>query len=62
MEGLLRELAYFEPNVMQLHVMGDYDREFGTGPTLVHGGLNEFLIGGVDEFHFDLNNSKLDIN
>ena len=25
MEGLLSELDYFEPNVMQLNVIGDYD-------------------------------------
>ena len=33
LEGLLSELDYFEPNVTQLCVMGDYDRVFGTGQT-----------------------------
>ena len=61
MEGLLSELDYFEPNVMQLSVMGDYDRVFGTGQTLLQGGPIEFFIRGADELYLDLNNSKLEI-
>ena len=61
MEGLLSELDYFEPNVMQLSVMGDYDRVFGTGQTLVQGGPIEFFIRGADEVYLDLNNSILEI-
>ena len=61
MEGLLRELDYFEPNVMQLSVMSDYVRVFGNGQTLVQGGPIEFSVGGDDEVYLDLNNSKLEI-
>ena len=61
MEGLLSELDYFEPNVTQLSVMGDYDRVFGTGQTLVQGGPIEFFVRGADELYLDLNNSKLEI-
>ena len=61
MQGLLNELDYFEPNVMQLSVMGDYDRVFGTGQTLVQGGPIEFFVRGAAELYLDLNNSKLEI-
>ena len=61
MEGLLRELDYFDPNVMQFIVMGDYDRVFGTGQTLVPGGPIEFFIRGADELSLVLHNSKLEI-
>ena len=61
MEGLLSELDYFEPYVMQLRVMGDYDRVFGTGQTLVQGGPIDFMVRGADEVSLDLNNSKLEI-
>ena len=61
MEGLLSELDYIEPNVMQLSVMGDYDRVFGTGQTLVQGGPIEFFVRGAAEFSLELNNSKLEI-
>ena len=49
MEGLLSEFHYFEPNVMQLSVMCDYDRVFATGQRLVQGGPTEFFIRGADE-------------
>ena len=52
MEGLLNELDYIEPNVMQLRVMGDYDRVFGTGQTLVQGGPIEFFVRGADELYW----------
>ena len=61
MEGLLRELDYFEPNVMQLSVMGDYAGVFGTDQSLVQGASIEFFVLGVDELYLDLNNSKLEI-
>ena len=61
MEGLLSDLDYFEPNVMQLSVMRDYDRVFGNGQTLVQGGPIEFFVQGSDELYLDLNNSKLEI-
>ena len=61
MEGLLSELDYFEPNLMQLSVMGDYDRVFGTRQTLVQGGPIEIFVRGADELYLDLNNSKLEI-
>ena len=61
MEGLLSELDYFERNVMQLSVIYDYDRVFGTGQTLVQGGPIEFFVRGADEVYLDLNNSKLEI-
>ena len=44
MEGVLSELDYFEPNIMQLSVIGDYARVFGTGETLVQGGPIEFFV------------------
>ena len=62
MEGLLSELDYFEPNVTQLSLMGDYDRVFGTGQTIVQGGPIEFFVRGAYEVYFDLNNSRLEIN
>ena len=62
MKGLLSELDYFESNVTELSVMGDYDRVFGTGQTLVQGGPIEFFVRGADELSLDLNNSKLEIN
>ena len=61
MEGLLRELDYCERNVMQLSVMCDYVRVFGTGQTLVEGGPIEFSVRGADEVYLELNNSKLEI-
>ena len=61
MEGLLSELEYLEPNVTQLSVMGDYDRVFGTGQTLVQRGPIEFFLRGNDELYWDLNNSKPEI-
>ena len=61
MEGMLRELDYFEPNVVQLSVMVDFVRVFGTGPTLVQGGPIEFFVLGSDELYLDVNNSKLEI-
>ena len=48
MEDLLSELDYFEPNVTQLSVMGDYDRVFGTGQTLVQSGPIEFVVREAD--------------
>ena len=53
MEGLLSELDYFEPNVRQLSIMGDYDRVFGTGKTIVQGGPIEFFVRGADELSLD---------
>ncbi|KAF0139349.1 MAG: hypothetical protein FD143_3570, partial [Ignavibacteria bacterium] len=61
MEGLLSELDYFEPHVMQLSVTGEYDRVFGTGQTIVQGGPLEFFVRGADGLYLDLNNSKLEI-
>ena len=61
MEGLLSELDYFEPHVMQLSVIGEYDRVFGTGQSLVQGGPIEFFARGADGLYLDLNNSKLEI-
>ncbi|KAF0151797.1 MAG: hypothetical protein FD188_3433 [Ignavibacteria bacterium] len=61
MEGLLSELDYFEPRVMQLSVTGEYDRVFGTGQTLVQGGPIEFFVRGADGLYLDLNNSKIEI-
>ena len=61
MEGLLSEFHYFEPNFMQLSVMCDYDQVFATGQRLVQGGRIVFIVRGVDELSFDLNNSKLEI-
>ena len=43
-------------NVMQLSVLGDYDRVFGNGQTLVQSGRIEFFVRTADEFNFDLNN------
>ena len=59
MEGLLSELDYFEPRVIQLSVTGEYDRVFGTGQTLVQGGPMEFFVRGADGLYLDLNNSKI---
>ena len=41
--------------------MGDYDRVFGTGLTIVQGGPIEFFVRGADEMYLDLNNSKREI-
>ena len=49
MEGLLREVDYFEPNLTQLIVMGDYARVFETGQTLVQVGPIEFCVPRADE-------------
>ena len=59
MEDLLSELDYFERNVMQLSVMRDYDRVFGTRQTVVQGGPIEFFVRETDELYLALNNSKL---
>lgn len=61
MEGLLSELDYFEPQVLQMSINAEYDRVFGIGQTLVHGGPIEFFIRGADGLYLDLNNSKLEI-
>ena len=61
MEVLLRKLDYSQPNVMQVSVMGDYDRVFGTGQTIGHGGPIEFFVRGADVVSLDVNNSKLEI-
>ena len=53
MEGLLSELDYFETNVMQLSVMADYDRVFGTAQTIVQGWPIEFFDRGADELYLD---------
>ena len=46
MEGLLSELDYLEPKVTQRSVMGDYDRVFGTGQTIIQAGeLNCLFMG-----------------
>ena len=49
-EGINRfsELEYFEPNLMQLSVMGEYAPVFGTGETFVLGGPNGFFVRGSD--------------
>ena len=44
MEGLLSELDYFEPQVLQLSVNAEYDRPFGTGQTLAPGAQIEFFV------------------
>ena len=54
-------IGFFQPNVMQLCVMGDYDGVFGTGQTLVQCGPIEFFVRGADQLYLDLNNSKLEI-
>ena len=59
MEGLLRELHYFEPKVMPLRVKGDYARVFGQ--SIVQCVPIEFLRRGADELDLDFNNSKLEI-
>ena len=61
MEGLLSELDYFQPQVMQLSVNAEYDRVFGPGQTIVHGGPIEFFVRGADGLYLDLNNSKIEI-
>ena len=61
MEGLLSELDYFEPQVMQMSINGEYDRTFGIGQTIVQGGPIEFFIRGADGLYLDLNNSKLEL-
>ena len=61
MEGLLSELDYFEPQVVQLSVNAEYDRTFGTGQTIVPGGPIEFFVRGADNLYLDLNNSKIEI-
>ena len=61
MEGLLSELNYFEPQVMQLSVNAEYDRIFGTGQTIVQGAPLEFFVRGGDGLYLDLNNSKIEI-
>ena len=61
MEGLLSELDYFEPNVTQLSVIGEYDRVFGKGQTFVHCRPIEIFVRGADELYFVVNNSKLEI-
>ena len=61
MEGLLSELDYFETNVMQLRVSGDYDRVFRTFKTLVQGWPCEFIVRRADELSLDLINRNLEI-
>ena len=61
MEGLLSQLDYFETNITQLSVMGDYAGEVGTGQTPVQGGPMEFLVRGAHELYLDFNNGKLEI-
>ena len=46
---------------MQLSVMRDYDRVFGTRQIIVQGGPIEFFVRGADELSLDLNNSKFEI-
>ena len=59
MEGMLSELDYFEPPVLQLCINSEYDRAFGVGQTIVQGGPIEFYVRGADVLYLDLNNSKL---
>ncbi|KAF0143869.1 MAG: hypothetical protein FD143_3411 [Ignavibacteria bacterium] len=61
MEGLLSELDYFQPQVMQLSVNAEYDRVFGPGQTIVQGGPIEFFVRGADGLYLDLNNSKIEL-
>ncbi|KAF0155389.1 MAG: hypothetical protein FD188_3140 [Ignavibacteria bacterium] len=61
MEGLLTELDYFSPQVLQLSINAEYDRPFGIGLTIVQGGPIEFFIRGADNLYLDLNNSKLEV-
>ena len=61
MEGMLSELDYFEPPVLQLCINSEYDRAFGVGQTIVQGGPIEFYVRGADGLYLDLNNSKLEI-
>ncbi|KAF0137436.1 MAG: hypothetical protein FD143_3754, partial [Ignavibacteria bacterium] len=37
MEGMLSELDYFEPQVMQMSVVAEYDRYFNPIQTIVDG-------------------------
>ena len=46
---------------MQLSVIGEYDRVFGTGQSIVPGGPIEFFVRGADGLYLDLSNSKLEI-
>ena len=46
---------------MQLSVMCDYDRVFGTGQILIQAGPIEFFVRRADELYLDLINSKLKI-
>lgn len=61
MEGMLSELDYFEPQVMQMSVVAEYDRYFNPIQTIVDGGPVEFFIRGADGLYCDLNNSKLEV-
>ena len=61
MEGLLSELDYFQPQVMQLSVNSEYDRVYGPGQTIVQGAPIEFFVRGADGIYLDLNNSKLEV-
>ena len=46
---------------MQLSLMCDYSRVFGTVQTLDEGGPIEYLVRGADELFWDLNNSQPEI-
>ena len=46
---------------MELSVIPDNDRVFGTGQTLVQGGPIGFFLREADELHLELNKSKLEI-
>ena len=54
MYGLLCELDYFEPKVMEHSVRRDYDSVSLTGQI-------QFFVRGADELYLDLNNSQLEI-
>ena len=62
MEGMLSELDYFEPQVMQMSVVSEYDRYFNPIQTITEGGPIEFFIRGADGLYCDLNNSKIEVN
>ena len=61
MEGLLSELDYFQPQVMQLSVNSEYDRVYGPGQTIVQVAPIEFFVRVADGIYLDLNNSKLEV-
>ena len=61
MEGMLSELDYFEPQVMQMSILSEYDRYFTPTQAIVEGAPFEFFVKGVDGLYNDLNNSKLEV-